>query len=187
MSPTPILFRCALAAALLTSAVPAAGQQPSELSLAAGLAQARAARAQADYRAAKAALDRVAVPQRNDFQYQYNLGLVQAGLNQYKEATEAFEAAQRLRDQQHIADFTIDNTLGWAYLVQGNYAAAIRELERAEQNLDRLPLVSRGRTLNNLGLAYSYSGQPEKAAAKLRAAEALGNVNAKQNLSSVKQ
>lgn len=80
----------------------------------------------------------------------------------------ACTSKENLEQQRELAE--ADKNLGEAYLRQGNYSAALRELLKAEKRIPDDYFLQ-----NDLGLAYYYKGESEKAIHHFNKALALKN------------
>lgn len=56
----------------------------------------------------------------NYYKAHYNLGLVYQDKSNYDAAIQELEKARAIREKQNLAEYSIYNTLGWAYMLQGN-------------------------------------------------------------------
>ena len=99
------------------------------------------------------------------FLARYNLGLTFIAVDQPKDGIAQLETAQRINVSQNLGEPTIYNSLGWAYLRQGNYKAASVEFKSAQtpQVFQQLSPEGQRKVLNNAGLTASFSGQADTA------------------------
>lgn len=97
------------------------------------------------------------------FAAHYNLGLVQAEATKYPQAIASLERARDLREKNNIKDATIYNSLGWAYMLNGELAKAEEAFAVAKINEKSLSRESRARLYNNTGWLYMSTGRYEEA------------------------
>lgn len=118
----------------------------------------------------------------------YNLALARAERHQYGAAEGAFRKAQQVKAAEGISDATLDNSLGWLYILMGRYQDAELMLMRAWQSNETAPSGFREKVLNNLGTLYIRLGNPAKAREYLeQAATQYGSQVARDNLALVEQ
>ncbi|HWQ13302.1 MAG TPA: AAA family ATPase, partial [Roseiflexaceae bacterium] len=162
----------------------AAGDAPTQVE--ARILRADLLALQGEHEAARAALDEVdeaAVPPALQLAYHVTAGRVRIVCGELPAAVRALERAQALAtaagdDTTSLAD--ISDNLGWAYAMQGDRAAALRHLKRADAcwqasgNSGRRAL-----TLNNLGTLAMEDGRPAEARAAFEAGLAIARQTAR--------
>lgn len=116
------------------------------------------------------------------FRAWYNLGLAQARRGQIEEAVKSLERARHIRDEQHLNDTTIYNSLGWLYLQTGRYKQAQESLSVAVASPQDPGRDSAGKAYNNLGLAFWNLGKYKDAKDAFKKAVGLGSALAGGNL-----
>ena len=116
-------------------------------------------------------LQQLAQAQPNYYAAQYNLGLALAEKGDAKPAIEALGQARDIRERDAIDDFSIYSSLGWAYMLDGQFSAAEKQFEVARRNEGQLSRESKVRLYNNLGWLYMNTGRTELAKQMLEIAE----------------
>lgn len=99
----------------------------------------------------------------NYYRATYNLGLAYVDAGRMEEAYKVLEKAEKIRAENEISDPTLDNSIGWAYLVGNKYALAEKYFIKAEKNNSNLPKTSKARLYNNLGQLKIYQKDYNKA------------------------
>jgi tetratricopeptide (TPR) repeat protein len=117
------------------------------------------------------ALTRLTRQQPNYFAAQYNLGLALAESGKTTEAVAALERARTIRDKEQLDDATIYSSLGWAYMLNGQFDKAETTLGLAQRNEAKLSGASKVRLYNNLGWLYLSTGRDALAKEALSTAE----------------
>lgn len=115
--------------------------------------------------------------------YSYGLSLVESG-DPTKGAT-YLKKAYDLRERDNINDYAIYNSLGWAYLLKGEYFLAAEVFDKAlnGEPWAKISRETQQRVLNNSGLLYLYMGRYDEAEKNLKqAANEYGSTLAKENL-----
>lgn len=125
--------------------------------------EAQALRRQGEHEAAIGQLNRLVREQPDYYLAWYSLGLAHAALQQYDEATRAFDRALAIREEKGIEEYTILNSSGWVLMLQGRYDPAEDRFRQALALGDKLPEASRVKVLNNLGLLSVYRGDTQQA------------------------
>jgi tetratricopeptide (TPR) repeat protein len=88
-------------------------------------------------------------------------GLLQKG--QYERAINKLSEARAVAKEK-VQEASIDNAVGWAYYLMGNFGLAEQYLLRAHEMVNGLHAPKLQRTINvNLGILYSARGDFEKA------------------------
>ncbi len=96
----------------------------------------------------------------NFFSAQYNLGLAYLNKKQNDDGIAALEKAAALkRSIPSITDASIFNSLGWAYMLKGDYVNAEASLKEGERNVDLLSDDSKRRLYTNTGWLYMNTGR----------------------------
>lgn len=103
----------------------------------------------------------------------YNLALAYTDSDHFEDALAAFKQAEELRANEKIDDPTLDNSIGWAYLLEGNYDEASKYFEAAIQQSDNMSSFSKARLFNNYAQVKIYQG--DLATAKLYLEKAIQN------------
>jgi len=104
------------------------------------------------------------------YRAQFNLGLIYQAEGRGEDAVKTLAAAKQLGDSLHIADPTIVNSLGWAYLNTGKLDVAEKLfLDALSKKAESTP-ESVQRVLNNLGYLYLQKGDTVTARAYLETA-----------------
>jgi Flp pilus assembly protein TadD len=103
-------------------------------------------------------MESTVTPNPKAFLARYNLGVACSSASQHIAAIEQFKIAKRMMDEQNVADGTIHNSLGWAYLQSGDYANAVQELRLAREPrvYAKLSEITKRQVDNNLAIAESY-------------------------------
>lgn len=112
----------------------------------------------------------------------YGLALAYARIDKNHEAIEYLNDAKAIRDSEKIEDFSIYNTLGWLYLVNGQYKDAKTNLEQAASYESKNSRETNSRVFNNLGLLYLTTGDYAKAETAFKKAVSFGGASASSNL-----
>jgi Tfp pilus assembly protein PilF len=114
-----------------------------------------------DLPAAEAELQDVLKQRPDYYRALFNLGLVYQAQGKSDQALQTLEKAKGLRDNLHISDSSILNSIGWAYMTSGkfdeaesNFLAGLKEGHEDTVNSQRL--------LNNLGYLYLQKGDTAK-------------------------
>jgi Tfp pilus assembly protein PilF len=116
---------------------------------------------------AAAELRDVLTKQPNYYRALFNLGLIYQSQGKADEALQTLLKAKQIRDENHIPDSAILNTVGWAYLAAGKLDAAESALlEALKEQPQNSP--TNERVLNNLGYLYLQKGETDKAKSFLR-------------------
>lgn len=121
----------------------------------------------------------------NCFNLNRSLGLTFAEQGDFKQAIFYLKKAGELIDQAGSDDNGIYNSLGWAYMLDGDYSNAEEKFTRAqsEEIWQTLKVETKLKVLNNSGLLYIYMGRYDEAEKYLnRATNEYGSVLAKNNL-----
>jgi len=174
------LFILSLAAAISFTEATLA-QTPAERAL----TEAVAARGADDLQTAARKLDGVLATDPKNFRANYERGLVYLSSGDDEKAIVSLEAAEAAMSGESTPDFTIYNSLGWAYLQAGRYADAQTEFDKGLAHRQELPSSAQQSLLNNLATLYMATGQIDKAEAPLRDAAAQGSKRAAINLRSL--
>ena len=96
----------------------------------------------------------------NFFSAQYNLGLAYLDQKQNDQGIAALEKAAALkRSIPSITDASIFNSLGWAYMLKGDYIKAEASLKEGELNANSLSDESKRRLYTNTGWLYMNTGR----------------------------
>lgn len=136
-----------------------------------------------DARGAEATLRELVAREPTYFNASYRLGLLLADEGRYTEAVQVLERTRTIRDQAHIKDATIFNSLGWAYLLAGDARSAERWLLEAKANENMLSVDSRAKVYNNLGYLYMKTARYPEARSVLETADkSYGSTFARDNL-----
>lgn len=160
--------------------VPAVAQQQ--------LQQAKSAYVAGQASDAVRSMSRLTASQPNYYAAQYNLGLALAESGKTKEGIAALEQARAIRERDGIADATIYNSLGWAYMLDGQLAPAEKAFETARHNEAQLSPESKARLYNNMGWLYMNTGRTDLARQSLQTAETrYGSSYATRNLSALEK
>lgn len=125
--------------------------------------EAQALRREGEHEAAIGELNRLVREQPDYYLAWYSLGLAHTALQQYDEATRAFDRALAIRNEKGIEEYTILNSSGWVLMLEGRYDLAEDRFREALALGDRLPEASRVKVLNNLGLLSVYFGDTQQA------------------------
>lgn len=94
------------------------------------------------------------------FKAQRRLGEYLVEQGRHAEAIAHLEQAVRIHEKEKVGDNGIYNSLGWAYLLHGDYHRSEQALLKARDA--RAPLDQRVKVQNNLGYLYMTTGQVEK-------------------------
>jgi Tfp pilus assembly protein PilF len=111
---------------------------------------------------AAAELLEVLAQKPNYYRALFNLGLIYQSQGKTEEALQKLTQAKLVRDQNHISDPSILNTLGWAYLDAGKLDLAEQSLLAALKEQPENSTANE-RVLNNLGYLYLQKGDTQKA------------------------
>jgi Tfp pilus assembly protein PilF len=131
------------------------------------LDEAKKLRERGDIPAAKAALKQLGEDAPDYYRAHYNLGLLL--LDQpptdpdAKEAIAVIEKALALRESKNIQEFSIYNTLAWAYDNAGKVDLARKAYEKAIEFESKNSIVTNRRLFTNAGLFYFAHGELDKA------------------------
>ena len=113
----------------------------------------------------------------------YDLGLILADQGNYVQAINYLETAKSIREHKEVKDATIYNSLGWAYMLEGDTRNAESNFNAAKAHSELLPRESQARLYNNLGLLYTSTGRYDESREALGVASGTyGNKLASQNL-----
>ena len=115
----------------------------------------------------------------------YNLALAYVNKKEFGEAIESFTRALEIKQAFAIPEATIYNSIGWAYLLKGDYSRSEEYLliGTEKENQDILSQRSKQKLFNNIGLLYMNRGDPELSEKYLRqAAEEYGSSLARKHL-----
>jgi tetratricopeptide (TPR) repeat protein len=126
----------------------------------------------------------------NCYNLNYSFGLTLGHQEKYKEAATYLKKARQLNEKNQLNDNKIYNSLGWAYLLDGQYAAAEEAFGKAlsDKVWATLAVDTKRRVLNNSGLLYIYMGRYDEAEKNLkRAATEFGSTLAQENLKRLAQ
>jgi len=120
------------------------------------------------------------------YRAQYNLALLYAFQGKNDDAIAAFDKALVIKEREGIHDASLDNSIGWFYLLRGDFATAERHLQSALAELEVDEGVSdstRSKIYNNLGTLYLYMGELDRASDYLETAKSkFGSELATRNL-----
>lgn len=120
----------------------------------------------------------------------YSLGMVQLDRQHLAEAAATMERAVAVRKKCGEAagalNSNIYNNIGYAYVLLGNYGAAVSSLKAALAS-PTLPRASRTRALSNLGYAYFITGNFDLAKPALSEAVAANSTSAAYTLDVIKR
>lgn len=94
------------------------------------------------------------------FKAQRRLGEYLVERGRHAEAIAHLEQAARIREKEKVGDNGVYNSLGWAYLLHGDYSRSEQALLKARDA--QAPLEQRVKVQNNLGYLYMTTGQVEK-------------------------
>lgn len=98
-----------------------------------------------------------------------NLGLIYQYQGKLSEALQTLENAKKLRDNLHISDSSILNSIGWVYMTMGDFTKAESSFLDALKEGHDDPSETE-RVLNNLGYLYLQKGDTSKARVYLQRA-----------------
>lgn len=100
----------------------------------------------------------------------YNLALAYESESEYEKAIKTFKEAEAVRYAENIPDNSILTSLGWAYLLAGNFDIAEGYLKKAYATRGDNTATINERTLYDLGYLYLRKRQPEEARKYLKEA-----------------
>lgn len=167
-----------------SAAVPAQDRyQPNiERSAVARLDQAVAVRRSGDLDNARKQLEQLTQQYPEYYRAVYNLGLVYADAGEPKKAVDTLLKADGLRKRLAIDDPTLDNSIGWAYLLNWQYAKAEEYFALSLKNVNQLPKSSQARLYNNYAQLKIYQNNYADAQKYLKLSTAKGSAVAEQTL-----
>lgn len=157
--------------------------QPNiERSAVARLDQAVAVRRAGDLDHARKLLEQLTRQYPDYYRAVYNLGLAYADAGEPKKAVETLLKADALRKRLAIDDPTLDNSIGWAYLLDWQYAKAEEYFALSLKNVNQLPKSSQARLYNNYAQLKIYQNNYPDAQKYLTLSTAKGSAVAEQTL-----
>lgn len=146
------------------------------------LDQAVAVRRAGDLDNARKLLEQLTLQYPDYYRAVYNLGLAYADAGEPKKAVETLLKADALRKRLAIDDPTLDNSIGWAYLLDWQYAKAEEYFARSLKNVNQLPKSSQARLYNNYAQLKIYQNNYPDAQKYLKLSTAKGSAVAEQTL-----
>lgn len=114
----------------------------------------------------------------------YLLGVVLTEEKKFKDSIPYLEKAAAIKTKTpRIDDAHIYNSLGWAYMMNGDFKKAESTFQEAEKNVNQLNKEVKGRLYNNMGYLYLLTGKLDQSERYLTIAlEKYDNKKAKINL-----
>lgn len=146
------------------------------------LDQAVAVRRSGDLDQARKLLQQLTAQYPDYYRALYNLGLVYADAGEPKRAVETLLKADGLRKRLGVDDPTLDNSIGWAYLLSGQYGKADEYFALSLKNVNQLPKSSQARLYNNYAQLKIYQSNYTDAEKYLKLSTAKGSAVADQTL-----
>lgn len=175
-----------LAIVVACSAWPAPAQDKYQANIAKSavtrLDQAVAVRRSGDLEQARKLLQQLTAQYPEYYRALYNLGLVYADAGEPKKAVETLLKADGLRKRLGVDDPTLDNSIGWAYLLSGQYGKADEYFALSLQNVNQMPKSSQARLYNNYAQLRIYQSNYSDAEKYLKLSTAKGSAVADQTL-----
>jgi tetratricopeptide (TPR) repeat protein len=107
----------------------------------------------------------------NYYKALYNLGLVYQDKGNYDAAIKALEKAREIREKQNLPEYSIYNTLGWAYMHQGSNKQAEASYKTGLTYEPQNSSDSNRRLYSNLSWFYYLQGDPDEAKKYIDVAE----------------
>ena len=153
-----------------------------ERSAVARLDQAVAVRRAGDLDRAKKQLEQLTQQYPDYYRAVYNLGLAYADAGETKKAVDTLLKADALRKRLAIDDPTLDNSIGWAYLLNWQYAKAEEHFALSLKNVNQLPKSSQARLYNNYAQLKIYQHNYAEAQKYLQLSTTKGSAVAEQTL-----
>ncbi len=126
-------------------------------------------------------IDSILLKQPNYYRAHYNIALAYTDLGKFTEAFEHFEKAKSIRDTENIDDPTLDNSMGWAYLLDRNYEKSEQNFDHAIKNSEQLKTASKAKLFNNYAQLKIHQGDIKTANEYLQKAIDNGSDIAKKN------
>ncbi len=112
----------------------------------------------------------------------YNLGLAYADMGKTKDAIVKLLDAEKLKTRLSIQDPTLDNSIGWAFFLDGQYDNADTYFTKALEHSDKLSKNSQARLFNNYAQLKIYQKKLPEAKKYLQLSTQGGNFLAKKTL-----
>jgi len=162
---------------LLMLSLPAVSDEPSK-----DIDRAQTLRRSGQTDEAETILGKVLAVNPDNYRATYVLGLTYAAANKMDLALATLQKAAALREKTGSKDYTIYNTLGWAYMQIGDLPHAKAFFKRGVDAKAYLSRESYARVTNNLALAYMSEGDTENAEPLLKESVEAGNKMAQFNL-----
>ncbi len=126
-------------------------------------------------------IDSLLLQQPNYYRAHYNIALAYTDLGQFSEAFGHFEKAKSIREAENINDPTLDNSIGWAYLLDQNYEKSEQNFDHAIKNSAKLRKSSKAKLFNNYAQLKIHQGDLKTANEYLQKAIDNGSETAKKN------